>query len=96
MQKTQFEAQRDIELENLRFQHEVTLLQMKDATTLEAARITAAKESSNIAQEAAEERLSTGLEQQHEVGMAGMQAAASAQQAAQTNANGGSGNAQVS
>jgi hypothetical protein len=72
-------------------QFAVLMQHMKSATSIEVARI-GAKKPDNLAAEAAEERLSTGLEQAHdaqqaahdrahEVGMAAMQHAQMTQQA---------------
>lgn len=75
--KIQAKGQVDLQLETLRQKAEtdrqITLKQMDTAAKIEAARITAAKEASNQAAEAIEERLALHADQAHDVGMAAMQ-----------------------
>jgi hypothetical protein len=54
------------------FANELKLQEMKSATAIEVARIGAAKAQLDPAAEAAEERLATGLEMAHDVGMEAM------------------------
>ena len=66
IQQTQIKAQADLQKAQLQFEHEKVLQQMKDATTIRAAYITAAKEAGMAQTEDAEERLATGIQVQHE------------------------------
>lgn len=70
IQKAQLESQSQMQIEQLKANLQIRLKEMDNAKTIEVARITAAKEASNIAQEAAEERLATGLQMQHDQQMA--------------------------
>jgi hypothetical protein len=69
IEKAKIDAQSKVEIEQLRgelekqkMMLEIRLKEMDNAKAIEVARINAAKSSMNIAQQAAEERLSTGLE----------------------------------
>lgn len=66
MQKAQVDAQRDVQIEQLKADLAIRLKEMDNAKAIEVARINSANDTENIAQEAAEERLSTGLEYQQE------------------------------
>ena len=76
-QKAQFEAQKQLEIEQLKADLQIRLKQMDNAKAIEVARIASANDTEHIAQEAAEERLSTGLEYQAEHALLEHQAAVS-------------------
>lgn len=82
IQIAQQKAQLDLESAKIQAQVDIQKAHIDNAARIEIARIGAAKEAANIAQEAAEERLATGLEQQHQVGMAMMSGVQGAQSAA--------------
>jgi hypothetical protein len=72
LQETQIKTQADMQKAQMGFANEVKLQEMKSATAIEVARISAAKTQMDPAAAAAEERLATGLEMAHDVGMEAM------------------------
>jgi hypothetical protein len=72
LQETQIKTQADMQKAQMGFANELKLQEMKSATAIEVARISAAKVMMDPQAEAAEERLATGLEMAHDVGMEAM------------------------
>lgn len=89
IEKAKIDAGAKVQIEQLRAdtdlklkQFELEMKRMDNARAIEVARIGAAKEAANIAQEAQEERLATGLSYQHDAAMANQQQAVGVQQQA--------------
>jgi hypothetical protein len=76
LQETQIKAQTDLQIAKHKADtdadRELALQMMKNATSIAVARISASKSQLDPVAEAAEERLATGLQHAHEVGMQGM------------------------
>lgn len=81
LEASKLKAQSDLQVEQLKANLAIKLKAMDNAKAIEVARISAAKEASNIAQEAREELLATGLDMQHEHDVIDHQAAVGQQQA---------------
>lgn len=86
-QRAQAKLEADVKMAEMQGQIDLQKAHIDNAARIEIARIGAAKEAANIAAEAAEERLATGLQMQHEVGMAAMGSVAGAQGAASDRAH---------
>jgi hypothetical protein len=72
LQETQIKTQADMQKAQMGFANELKLQEMKNANAIAVARISAAKVMMDPQAEAAEERLATGLQMAHDVGMEAM------------------------